>query len=47
MMLVDIAQAALERAGWPTTSLTGRNVFAVGDNDRHATINAQTCYEKL
>ena len=47
MMLVDVAQAALEQAGWPTSSLTGRNVFTLGDNNRHATINAHVPHEKL
>ncbi|PMD15480.1 hypothetical protein NA56DRAFT_650177 [Hyaloscypha hepaticicola] len=31
-MLLNVAQAALEHAGWPTKVLTGRNMFDLGKN---------------
>ena len=40
-MLLDVAQAALEKAGWPVDVLTGSRVFAVGDNDMHSTVGPQ------
>ncbi|KAK4447245.1 amidase [Podospora aff. communis PSN243] len=33
--LVKIAQEALRKAGWPTTVLTARLMFKLGDNARH------------
>ncbi|KAK0629514.1 hypothetical protein B0T17DRAFT_506054 [Bombardia bombarda] len=38
VMLLQTAQAALSLAGWPTTVLTGRNMFRVGDNIRNSIV---------
>lgn len=35
-MLLSIAQAALDHAGWPSHVLTGRNMFKIGDNTRNS-----------
>jgi hypothetical protein len=37
-MLLEVAQAALVKAGWPTKVHTGRMVFALGDNSRNSAI---------
>lgn len=34
-MLINLAQAALESADWPTEVETGRLMFKIGDNIRH------------
>ena len=38
MMLLDVAEAALEKAGWQVDVLTGSRVFAVGDNEMNSTV---------
>jgi hypothetical protein len=40
-MLLDVAQAALEKAGWPTDVLPGPNVFALSENNMHSVISLQ------
>lgn len=35
VLLVNLAEAALEKANWPTQVKTGREAFAVGDNVRN------------
>ncbi|KAL8833579.1 MAG: hypothetical protein Q9170_004194 [Blastenia crenularia] len=39
--LVDVAAKALEKAGWPSTILTGRLMFTKGDNERNAEPSAK------
>lgn len=34
-MLVNLAEEALKKAGWPTLFRTGRFVFPLGENDRN------------
>ncbi len=36
MTMLKVGQETLEKAGWPTTVLTGRFMFDVGDNERNA-----------
>lgn len=35
VLLVNLAEAALEKANWPTQVKTGREAFAVGNNVRN------------
>ena len=35
LMLINLAKAALESAGWPTEVLTGRLMFELGDGIRN------------
>ena len=47
MMLLDIAQSALKKAGWSLNVLTGPRIFATADNDMHSAISSQSqvrCY---
>ncbi|PMD44122.1 amidase signature enzyme [Hyaloscypha variabilis F] len=37
-MLLNVAHAALKNAGWPTTVLTGRYMFDLGNNTRNSVI---------
>ncbi|KAK1833473.1 amidase signature domain-containing protein [Podospora conica] len=37
LMLLDLAQQTLDKAGWPSKVLTGRTMFKVGNNERHST----------
>ncbi len=36
MTILKVGQETLEKAGWPTTVLTGRFMFDVGNNERNA-----------
>nr|ODN88537.1 hypothetical protein L204_06392 [Cryptococcus depauperatus CBS 7855] len=38
LTLLQVAQDALKKAGWPTNVLTGRFMFEVGDNERHSAL---------
>lgn len=37
LTLLAVAQGTLDSAGWPSTVLTGRYMFQVGNNERHST----------
>jgi hypothetical protein len=34
-MLIRFAQSVLDHAQWPSSVLTGRMMFNLGDNERH------------
>ncbi|KAJ5116053.1 hypothetical protein N7456_000401 [Penicillium angulare] len=40
VMLLSIAQGALDYNGWPSKVLTGRNIFHLGDNVRNSVIES-------
>lgn len=46
-MLLSVAQAALEFAGWPSKVLTGRNTFRLSNNTRNSVTGAAEAEIKL
>jgi len=40
-MLLNLANAALEQAGWPTRVLAGSRTFPTGDNIRNVGLDAE------
>lgn len=42
LVMLRLAQEALEKAEWPTEVLTGRFMFHVGNNDRNSVKQSET-----